>query len=518
MKKIVFLAGLFLFFISCQSKDSSKRILDEVPNAVGLESKELSLDNFPLLPSKLILLSEKAVIFNNAKKDLFKVYSLPSFDFLFSFGEIGEGPNEFSFVDPNSVQTLNENLVIFSGSQITKVKLENEKEKFTERIEVLEGSSSPINRLVLINDSIYVSDIWEATPGGEEHLLVNLVSNEEIDKFGRYPQDPSGDQLKPGERYRQYMKTLVSHPGNGRLATFYIYQNLIKYYSEDGELLQEIEVNSDYANDSDGDDFTYRVEPFATKEFIYVLHVGKTKKEAIEQPDAFRPHLEIWDWDGNLVERYLLDQPITTFAVSPKFEKLYGMSFFKEDVIFEYNLKNSKNLNLGDSEKNQIENDYYQIELPAGWNYATNIAEEKNVIREKNDFYINYGGFVRERTKDSSGCGASIQLWLSKPINEDFDISAYIESKFADFKSNSDLEELSVQQFSNSMGKGYILRYDTRSVDPKGRENHHKWERTIYEKEGIIIETSFGSCDLFERYYDEVQLAFASLNLKGELP
>jgi hypothetical protein len=36
----------------------------------------------------------------------------------------------------------------------------------------------------------------------------------------------------------------------------------------------------------------YSVEPFATEEYIYVMYIGKSKKEVEEQFENFRPFLE----------------------------------------------------------------------------------------------------------------------------------------------------------------------------------------------------------------------------------
>lgn len=531
MKVHLFFACLILSLFSSQPNEEEKKLISKIPESRTLKSREVGLANAALMPYKIVVSADKAVILDQGKENLFKVYNLPDLSFLYAFGDIGEGPDEFQFVNGNSLKIHGEHLVVLSGAQLIKIKLHAEKATWEEQFKLITDSGGPINGLHLINDSVYVADLWDAKPGAPEHRLVHLGRNEELVRFGEFPESTSGEDMEQGNLVRDYMKATVANPKDGRLAAFYLYHNQIKLYSSDGELLREIEVKSSSKSASDEEMWIYRAEPFATSDHIYVLYVGMPKKEVEENVQTFRPNLEVWDWEGNLLDRFMLDQPVTAFTYAEEFNKLYGLSFFKEDVLFEYDLKEGviadyqkgpspgtdknteKQNQTVSSDKNIIaENDYYRMELPAGWNYATNVYKERNLISERNGFYTNYGGFVPEKITDR--CGASIQLWLRIPIEEDFDIPSYIESKVNSFEANTDLEDLNVKEFSNSMGRGYTLRYDTRSVDPKGRKSHNKWERTIYEKEGNIVETSFGSCEFFEQYYDVVQTAFATLTLK----
>ena len=109
-----FLLVLALFFLSCQS-NSSKKLISELPDSGSLLSKEITLDSTVLIPSKILLFPDMAVIFDNGKEALFKVYSLPDLSFLYSFGEKGEGPDEFHYLDVNSMQTINNDLILVYG-------------------------------------------------------------------------------------------------------------------------------------------------------------------------------------------------------------------------------------------------------------------------------------------------------------------------------------------------------------------------------------------------------------------
>jgi len=497
------------------------------------------LDSTVLIPAKILVFPDKAVIFDNGKEDLFKVYRLPEFTFLYSFGEIGEGPNEFSYVNENSLQAMDDNLVVVSGTNLIKIKLENDSSVMGESIELFMSNSSPVNGLVMIDESTYISDIMDAKPGGPEHQLVHLQRGEELTKFGKYPELSNIENNSQLERiYLDYGKRTVVNPKDGRLAAFYFFQNQIKYYNSQGELMQQIEIEMPPKNDLEEELNMYRVEPFATSTHIYVMYVGKPKREVMEQPDIFSPHLEIWDWDGNLLERFTLDQPLTSFAVSEKFQKLYGFSYFKEDLFFEYDLKgsmisgpnmdrslegfsteidiDSKKGGQGNNPTSEhiAENDYYRMDLPSGWKYSSESLKTRNVVYETDEMYANGALFIGEKLEGDSFCGATMGLSISFPKEADFDFEAHLTSIADQYKSNTNLDALIIKEADTSNGsKGYRINFSNQLTDPNGNKYISRSEVTIFEKEGRIINTNFTSCH-YEHYYTDVQAALASLTLK----
>jgi hypothetical protein len=286
------------------------------------------------------------------------------------------------------------------------------------------------------------------------------------------------------------------------------------------------------------------VEPYATENHIYVMFVGKPKSEITEEFETFRPHIEIWDWEGNLLERYTLDQFLTSYAVSEKRQKIYGFSYFKEGVLFEYDLRDGVRPSpiVGENQKgtstkkdkkpekqDQItdpnseiiaENDYYKMDLPVGWNYTTVRGEVKKDYYENDEMYITGASFRSPKREEKSFCGgASLQVRIFFPKEEAFDIESYLDKVVEDYRANSSLIDLKVKQISGEeKSKGFKLNYASQLVDSKGGKYIRQSEVTIFEKEDRIIQTALGSCDLFEHYYDEVQETLATLTLKDAFP
>jgi hypothetical protein len=482
---------------------------------------------------------DKAVIFDNGKEDLFKVYRLPEFTFLYSFGEIGEGPNEFSYVNENSLQAMADNLVVVSGTQLKMIRIENDSTVMGESVELFMSNSSPVNGLVMIDESTYICDIMDAKPGGPEHQVVHLQRGEELITFGKYPEISKLENNRQLDRlYRDFGKRSVVNPKDGRIAAFYFYQNEIKYYNNMGELLHEIEIETPAKNDLEGEMDMYRVEPFATPKHIYVMYIGKPKSEVMEKPEIFRPHLEVWDWEGNLLERFILDQPLTSFVVSENYKKLYGFSYFKEDLFFEYDLKesgiskslldksveglssakdiDSKKEGQGANPNSEsiAENDYYRMELPSGWRYSPASLEAKNELGETDEMYVTGARFIGEKLAGDSFCGATIGLSISIPKKEGFNFDDYLKSRANRYKANKNLAGLTIKELdAYNDSKGYRIHFSNQLTDSNGQKYVSRSEVTLFEKEGRIIYTSFTSCN-YEHYYKDVKAALASLTLK----
>ena len=239
----------------------------------------------------------------------------------------------------NSLQKREDDLVVVSGTKFRKIRMEEEGSVMGESVKLLKSNAGTVNRLLILNDSTYICDIFDATPGGPEYQMVNLPSAKEVATFGKYPEQSTDQISGQGNLYRDFGKSTVINPKDGSLAAFYFSQNQIKFYNSKGEFVKEIGVEALEKPVSGEELDLFWVEPYATENHIYVMFVGKPKSVIKEEFETFRPHMEIWDWEGNLLERYTVDQFLTSYAVSEKRQKIYGFSYFKEGVLFEYDLK-----------------------------------------------------------------------------------------------------------------------------------------------------------------------------------
>ena len=91
---------------------------------------------------------------------------------------------------------------------------------------------------------------------------------------------------------------------------------MMRIYNRHGEMLNEIVLEHANSSLDNEEKITYYpYPPCADNKYIYVL----TKQEE-------EPILEVWTWNGELVERYSLDKKISNFVVSNKYHTLYAVN------------------------------------------------------------------------------------------------------------------------------------------------------------------------------------------------
>lgn len=281
------------------------------------------------------------VIFDNVQEDIFKVYKLPGLNYLYSWGSKGKGPEEFINIDDSSIRGYKNQLELLDNHHIKRFKILDNKMIMTEKIDIpiLEN---PINRIQRISDSIYFADNLISDPN-HEHVILNLNTKEISNKFGTYP-DIGIQTSKAHENYMMYSKGVVSNPTLGKIAAFYNYFGLIKFYGKTGELEKKIIVNDPeiqkFSTNQNIENKMYFALPYATENYATIFRVNKTNSELANDIENFNPELLIWNWDGGFIAKCGLDMPITRYAISEKYKTLYGVFPLNENEIYHFDLSN----------------------------------------------------------------------------------------------------------------------------------------------------------------------------------
>lgn len=329
---------IIVFSLCCKSLSSPNVIFVSLPEIMNLEGETIILQNSLFNPLAMTILDDKLFVFDDVKEDLIKAYNLPEIEFAYSYGNVGRGPNEFVKIDDNYFRAYSNQIELLDFGVLKRLKI------FDNRMETIETISlprlkNPINRIQKLNDSIYVAD--NAMDENHEHILINIGKNEIIKEFGDYP----NDNLKVKEnveKYQIYAKFVVSNVKQKKFAVFYQSFPKFRIYNELGELQKSILIKDDnsikYSTENRDQNLIYFSFPYATENFIYVMRVNKTNDQIMEDLNNFKPEILVWNWDGDLVARYLLDKIISRFAVSEKYKTLYGSFMMIENEIYSFDL------------------------------------------------------------------------------------------------------------------------------------------------------------------------------------
>ena len=501
---------ILLLLVQCQVDNKTIKI-DDIVATDTLVSNALTVKENILMPTKIFAIEDKLLIFDHAKTNIFKVFKLPDLEFLYSFGNKGKGPDEFTFIDPNSMKMIDNELCFLDNYTIKWISVEDDRMLITKK-KTIKIEKAPTNRLCLMNDSIYVADAFFHDEFKHEFQKVNISKKAVIEKFGNYPNEKI-DFKEDIDKYLAFMKASTSNLRNDKIVSFYLYFNRLKIFDINGKLLKDVVIKHNhpkYKPEAKNDNIIYRVEPFATNKFIYVLNIERSKRDFESNISTFMPKLEIWSWQGELLKKYILDKPIIAFTISDDNSKLYGTSILNMNEIYEFDLP--KQLNIShEKEFKEIQNHFYKINIPSTWEYSTSTpVENKDVVQESKIGMCNTNIFVNPNRVDK--CGTS--MWIGLILNDkDLHLNEYVASRDSLVKviSNS-----YVNRVESVNDKAVIYSNFTIKDEPPGGEkftaNTSIW---TWKDDEIIVEIKFTSCNEYDKTIGTILKCISSFSLNN---
>lgn len=501
---------VLLLLVQCRVDNKTIMIDDIVANDT-LVSNSLKVKENILMPTKIFAIKDKLVVFDHTKNNIFKVFKTSDLEFIYSFGNKGKGPDEFAFIDPNSMKIINNELCFLDNHTIKWISVEDDKMSIT-KTKTIKIEKAPTNRLCLMNDSIYVADAFNNDEFKYEFQKVNINKKEVIEQFSNYPKEKI-DFKKEIDKYLAFMKASTSNPKNDRFVSFYLYFNRLKIFDINGKLLNDIVIKSNhpkYKPEEKNNNIIYRVEPFATNEFIYVLNIEKSKRDFESNISTFMPKLEIWSWQGKLLKKYFLDKPIIAFTISDDNSKLYGTSILKMDEIYEFDLPEQFDFN-SENEFKEVENQFYKINIPSTWVYSTSTPFESNDIIQKSKVGMcNTNIFVNPNSADK--CGTSMWVGLISPYR-DLHLKEYVVSRDSlvmPFTANY------VNRIESINDKSVIYsKFAIEDEHPNGEKFTANTSIWTWKEDGIIIEIKFTSCNEYDKTIGAILKCISSFSLNN---
>ena len=335
MKQIrTLLYVILLLLVSCSSPDVI--IVTHFPKEQTLSAKAITVPPILLLPEALFIVDNFLIALQPDKDTIFDVFQLPECTYLYSDITKGGGPNEFVVPYANFVSVGNSEFkIIDSGIFVKTARITNDSISITNRKRI--SDYELVNGMVEFNDGSYC--ILNRMTGDKEYLKINGIEKIE---FSDYPELTSNKNQKENQ-FTTYFKYLVAPPeSKDKFAAFYNKFKFIRYYDINGNLTKEIDVSIEpchtvITNDI-RDNFTYYYKPVATERYIYALCLNKTDRDLEKDFESMNMEIQVWDWNGEPVIKYILDKSFTVFTVSSDDKTLYASSFYVEDEIYVFDM------------------------------------------------------------------------------------------------------------------------------------------------------------------------------------
>ena len=331
LRSTIQLILLGAFFCSCVSEVSERIIVTEFPVKQEVQPVIIQTPPVILAPEAIFVMNDQLWIFQERKELMFDVFSLPECNYLFSTGSKGRGPDEFIFPEGQTIQAEKDNFTIIDGIEMKTIVWRPDYGLHTIKSEIVFDQLT-INGFIRLNDSLYCSfaDCATGTTSDFEFQMINTADGT-INKFSAYPEDLSQKKFDGDRRCQIYIKLLAANPTKRKFVSLYNYFKFFRIYSYEGIMEKEIEVRIPPYQVDDVDDwqkrFVFYGKPVVTEQYIYAY--CSANKE-----------IQVWDWNGNPVVLYSLDQKYYCFTVSEKHKKLFLISTADEnlDKIFVFDL------------------------------------------------------------------------------------------------------------------------------------------------------------------------------------
>lgn len=346
MKNIHVIILIFLLF-SC-NQNNNERILNDFKRDITLVAEKIPIKEI-LNPIDIVVLEDYIVIQNERlhDEDCFFVYKKNAhYDFLYSFGRIGQGKGEF--IAPKVVQNCSENkLSVFDNAHYTirSFLLKDDTTDFIVETKITKRTY-PIQEISYVNDSIIM---FRAINNVENRLFCyNLSTNSSVDSVAF----ESSFSKKLGDSYNTTLDVFNFSNYKNKFISGFNYINDLKAGKLDSNF--HFSDNNSYKLQNDNftptvkskiyDNYFYYMFPVAKEKYIYAIYMGRKTKELQPFPinigtRHFDSYIEVYDWSMNKIVRLKPDNDFIRISVDEKDNAFYTWNLLEDfDFLLKYNI------------------------------------------------------------------------------------------------------------------------------------------------------------------------------------
>lgn len=288
------------------------------------------------------LVKDSALVLKTGQRIL--EFRLPDLKYVRDIGTFGQGPDEF--MSPVLSAAREESLLGYVFETLNSKLYSLDKEGKVHRypfFEPQQGGGFRFSQKELAEagsgDFVYA----DASPSGKS-IFRAVKQGDSLDVREVY-----NLALNPKNKsWMAYVGDFVANTVKGRMAYAYKYFKILKFMDMEGRTVktlnferEEYDETTAYRVDGMDANVTHYWGGCATDDYAYFLYSGRTPADVWKEGKAGINYIyvEQYDWNGNPVRRYKLDQ-WGYFTVDGKNNKLYLLSTQHDDPFFVYDLPN----------------------------------------------------------------------------------------------------------------------------------------------------------------------------------
>lgn len=339
MRYIVFVITCFLFYSCTEKKDPG-----HVPSSVDPVMSEIELPEEILNPEFVLKSTNRILIYESGlEESIFKILDANDMNLVTSFGQVGEGPNEFSSIISQPIRDNSSRFVSIYDWQ----------RKRLHRIDLAANHYEPNYvvfppELMLVQRAAYFGDNYGIVSGGLSGGMIGRFNT--LTKKLNYFNPFNIDDYEVGKRdwYELLGSEFTINHQEGRIVLSSKYIPEVFIVDSDLNLIKSIKIKDydlqDIINKNTQDRKNYYHSFSATNNYFYGIYLDLSISElqtlAEEGFDNYSTQIHVYDWDGNLVKKINLKNSFYPFIeVSEDDKTIYTIDRYKMDkIIKRFNL------------------------------------------------------------------------------------------------------------------------------------------------------------------------------------
>jgi len=323
--------------------DETLRLKNRNPfgRIIELTGEHLEIDDLIFKPNETeLVIKNNFLVMKNFANEPFMLLELPDLRLLRTFGRRGQGPDEFSHkhicphTNPNILAT-----VVSNRGEIYDILPDGILRPYSVNLRrsTLQGEYFAYEPGLMTDSLLY---FVANSPTGKSIFTfdVNSAEVEEIQNLA----------LNPRRRgWANYVGSFAVNAKQNRMVYAYKYYKMLKFFDTEHNTVRTLNFEKEELDEStltmvDGMDqnVTHYWKIYATEKYVYLSYSGRKPADVwIENRRGIHYILiEKYDWNGNPIAKYRLDQWGWHFAVDEKNNLLYLVSTNHDDPFFRFRL------------------------------------------------------------------------------------------------------------------------------------------------------------------------------------
>lgn len=346
---------LFFYIIiigfGCKEYNSKRLNPLGFPLTINIKTDSIIIPPVLLSENKIVASKDLLVSMSIQSDTIYRVFSIPSCNYLGSFGHQGKGPSEFQNPSISNLRAEDSCFVVGDSKSLNIIKIPqegniNDLSIYYKSRYLIPGSLIPINCAFFVNDSLIYGVKY--TRSKKELVTLNTSNNDIgflIDFPNVYPEAPKDAQAN---LYQKYVNISIEKE---KIAMIYKRFPLLRIYNIKQKTITETFINEGpkqkeiiFNKNSiiNGIDLiTYYDDMVVTKSYIYALYQARSYKKSnreIQDVPLSSKQLHVFNWEGVPIAKIILKEWMKVYTISLDDKYIFFVNPAKGNVLYRYSL------------------------------------------------------------------------------------------------------------------------------------------------------------------------------------